>query len=684
MFELKLFAMNRFEQRIKSARQYQRSRYGIIALALACGMLIVALTVVYATGTSVKIAPADAAQTGSVNVEDGIAVAVSGVVYAFSSKPVVAVSAPGFRTANRQIQPHERGGVISVTLQELPGRLIASSSPADDATRWSLNANQVATSAQFERELLPGEYRIGVDHPYYQTTEQRITLGRGEELKLDIPLQEVEGELFIQSLPTGASVTLNDVQAGTTPFRRRLAGGRYQIAVSLDGYAQVLESVEVTNAAASVERSYRLRRPTATLTFEVSPPGGNLLVNGKRVNPAQSYGVPANTQVDVTYLSPGYTRLTRKVVGQARQTTRVQLHLQPEFGRVDIRSRPQSHVFINGTEKGVTPLSLNLATKPQTLSLRRAGHRTIERRVKPSSTHTTVIDETLVTEFAARLAEAPKQYTNSAGVQLVLFHPTRFTMGAPRHQKGQRANEFERQVVLTKPFYAGKYEITNAEFQKFKPDHNGAANLPVTSVHWIDAGMFCNWLSQQEGLSPFYRIKNGALLGINGTADGYRLLTEAEWEWLARRAGRKASTIFPWGDESILPRQTGNVADESAQGSTRFYVPNYVDGHAGLAPVGSFPAESSGLHDLTGNVSEWVHDYYTIVADPTSGTPTDPLGPAFGRSHVIKGSSWRSGSLTPLRAAYRDGLREGRDDVGFRIARYLYAPEETYTHHEQR
>ena len=691
--------MNRFEQRIKSARQYQRSRYGTIAIALVGGVLVVALTVVFMTGTSVRIAPADAAQTGSVGVEAGIAVAVSGVVYALSSQPVVAVSAPGFRTASRQIQPHERGGVVSVTLQELPGHLYArctvmtassgsdqrvpcSTSPVGEATRWSLNDDRLATGAEFERELLPGEYRLGVNHPYYQTVEQQVTIGRGERLELDIPLQQVEGEIVIQSLPTGASVSLDGVVAGTTPLRTRLAGGAHQLDVALDGYARVSESLELTNDALSVERSYRLRRPTATLAFEVSPPNGSLLVNGKRVNPAQNHSVAANTQVNVTYLSPGYTSLSRQLVARAQQTTRVRLHLQPEFGRVEVRARPQARVFIDGAEQGATPLSLSLATKPQTISLRRPGYRTIDKQITPSPTHTTVIDESLASEFAARLAEAPKRYANAAGVELVLFHPTRFTMGAPRHQKGQRANEFERQVTLRKPFYSGKYEITNAQFQKFKPDHRGTAELPVTAVGWLDAAMFCNWLSRQEDLPPFYRIRNGELVDLDTTSDGYRLLTEAEWEWLARRAGRKAETVFPWGDEAVLPPRTGNVADESTQGSTRFYIPNYTDGHAGLAPVGSFPAESSGLHDLTGNVSEWVHDYYAIVADPAAVGAVDPLGPASGQSHVIKGSSWRSGSLTPLRAAYRDGLREGRDDVGFRIARYLYANEENATHRQ--
>ena len=119
------------------------------------------------------------------------------------------------------------------------------------------------------------------------------------------------------------------------------------------------------------------------------------------------------------------------------------------------------------------------------------------------------------------------------------------------------------------------------------------------------------------------------------------------------------------------PPKVGNIADESARGTTQFFVPNYTDGHAGLAPVGSFPPEASGLHDLTGNVSEWMHDTYSITTRSQDGA-IDPLGPPPGDRHVVKGSSWQSGNLSPLRAAYRDGLAEQRDDVGFRIARYVY------------
>ena len=667
--------MSRFDQRLKTARQRQRYNFAAVGGVLAGGALVVAAVAIFGSATAVRIAPADAAQTGNIRVAEGAAFAVSGVVYSLSPRPVIAAEAPGFRLARRRIESHERGGAITVTLQELPGRLLASTTPANDSVRWLLNGEPEATADRFERELPAGEYRLGAAHPYYQPAERQVALGRGETVELDIPLQAVEGELSIQSVPAGASVTIDGEPAGTTPLRRSVAGGKYQVAVTHAQYAAVSESVEVTHAAASVERLYRLPRPAATLAFDVHPRDGALLIDGKKVSPTQSHSVPAETPVTISYLRDGYAGVTRSVTARAGETTRVRLHLEPEFGRVEIRSRPAARVFIDGTERGSTPLRIRLPTAAHTVALRRPGYRTVERRITPSSARTQVIDETLLTESAALRAEAPRQYTNAADVELVLFHPTPFRMGAARHEKGQRANESERQVTLRKPFYAGKYEVSNAQFRRFEPDHPGADDLPVTGVGWLDAARFCNWLSQADGLAPFYDVAGGALRGVNRAADGYRLPTEAEWEWLARRAGRRTGTVFPWGDEFRLSGKVGNVADETARGSVQFYVPRYVDGYAGVAPVGKFPAEASGLHDLTGNVSEWVHDYYTVVPNGRPGP--DPLGPASGGMHVIKGSSWRSGSLTPLRAAYRDGLRTGRDDVGFRIARYLEADDAT-------
>jgi len=120
---------------------------------------------------------------------------------------------------------------------------------------------------------------------------------------------------------------------------------------------------------------------------------------------------------------------------------------------------------------------------------------------------------------------------------------------------------------------------------------------------------------------------------------------------------------------------SGNIADENARGQVSRYVPNYTDGHTELAPVGSYKPEKSGLSDLAGNASEWVHDFYSLVPPDNKIVELDPVGPRDGALHVIKGSNWRSGTITELRAAFRDGMATGRDDLGFRVARYLYGGE---------
>jgi len=217
-------------------------------------------------------------------------------------------------------------------------------------------------------------------------------------------------------------------------------------------------------------------------------------------------------------------------------------------------------------------------------------------------------------------------------------------------------------------------KITNAQFAKFslKKGHGAAGNVPITSISWHEAASYCNWLSKKEKLQPFYNIIDNKTNGFNENADGYRLLSEAEWEWLARKAGKTRQTIFSWGDETIIPPNTANIADETAKGKVEFYVPNYNDGFINASPVGSFKKELSGLYDIAGNVSEWVHDVYLVVPLTTDKTEKNPMGEQRGQSHVIKGANFRSGSITMLRPSFREGLTTGRNDVGFRIGRYLY------------
>ncbi len=116
-----------------------------------------------------------------------------------------------------------------------------------------------------------------------------------------------------------------------------------------------------------------------------------------------------------------------------------------------------------------------------------------------------------------------------------------------------------------------------------------------------------------------------------------------------------------------------NYADQAAASIVNFVLANYNDGYAVSAPIGSFAPNHRGLFDLSGNVSEWIHDFFEIR--PASGEPmVDPTGPATGDRHVIRGASWARASRSELRLAYRNTGRDGNLETGFRIARYVDRP----------
>ena len=141
--------------------------------------------------------------------------------------------------------------------------------------------------------------------------------------------------------------------------------------------------------------------------------------------------------------------------------------------------------------------------------------------------------------------------------------------------------------------------------------------------------------------------------------------------WVLRFAGQEAGLLYPWGAEIPPPDRSGNYADVAAADILPSALVTYNDGQPVSAPVGSYEANSYGIFDLGGNVAEWVQDFYTLDVFETAERVDDPLGPESGQVHVVRGASWRSATATDLRVAARASGMDGRDDVGFRIARNL-------------
>jgi formylglycine-generating enzyme required for sulfatase activity len=189
---------------------------------------------------------------------------------------------------------------------------------------------------------------------------------------------------------------------------------------------------------------------------------------------------------------------------------------------------------------------------------------------------------------------------------------------------------------------------------------------PVVMVSWLDAAEFCNWLSTREHYTLFYSIR-GTDVAENWSADGYRLPTEAEWEYAARSGGKPLQ--YAWGNGT----PAGNVADQTLR--KRFPAwpfeiwSGYADGNVYTAPVGSYPPNELGLFDLSGNVWEWCNDWYEPY---TLGAQADPRGAATSIARTLRGGGWSDQPRT-LRVSFRSGrLPNGRGvNSGFRPARSI-------------
>ena len=313
-------------------------------------------------------------------------------------------------------------------------------------------------------------------------------------------------------------------------------------------------------------------------------------------------------------------------------------------------------VYLDGRKVGTAPLSGRRLEKGESYRLEVKADKskpyTETVRVSRGGVHsiTARLEEILMRVpegFRAAPGTKPEPYTGTGwasevihektGIEMVFIPAGEFMMGSPSSEEGRDDDEGPRhRVRTTKPFYLGKYEVSNAQYRRFRPDHdskdyNGLTlngdDQPAVYVTWADATAFCGW-----------------------GGDGLRLPSEAEWEYACRAGTTQA---YQWGGNPDAGSGWMNGADQAAKRKwSSWTVFSWDDGYAVTSPVGSFKANAWGLYDTHGNVWEWCADRYDD--DYYRDSPeSDPRGPSSGSRRVLRGGSPGSTNL-----AY-----------GFRVAR---------------
>ncbi len=614
-----------------------------------------------ARGYDFDVAPADAVPV-QYRVTSGTGLFIGDKFYTFSAVTTVAVSAPKYIPQEISLGASS-DSLVSVLLQPKPAQLAMSTVPSVDNAVWRIDGETVHVGASLELELQQGNYGIEVSSQMHEPASLNLSVEKAQQVQRSIELEDISGTLVLASEPAGATVLVNGEQVGITPVRLDREAGLYVVEVQKPGFELLRDEITLNQTHRNPSRQYLLQPEQATLVINAMPEGGALLLdNTPKTSPIS---IEAMRPQQLVYSKAGYLPYSTSVNLRPGQHQELDVTLAKAVGKVRLTSNERAQISIDGELLGSTPVTLERQALNQSVTFSKPGYRSVTKSFLPIHGKTINVDTVLLTEFAARRAEGKPTVAQSMGINMVEVQPTTFTMGSAANVPRRNRNEHQVQVGFSRSYYLSSTEITEAQFAAFSGT-GARTSLPVSNVTWQHAAEFCNWLSLQEGLPPFYNLDTGS---YNPDATGYRLPTEAEWEFAAARYRQPGSSKYVWGSVDRLPNKQGNFADKSLRGQQSFVFDNYEDGFTGKAPVGQFKSRND-FFDMAGNVAEWVNDQYDVVAPALNQVHIDYMGSTTGRGHIVKGGSFKTGQLHLLRNALRRQGSAAADDIGFRIARY--------------
>jgi formylglycine-generating enzyme required for sulfatase activity len=651
------------------------SRAQVLAIAVIIPVLVIVWFLFTAKSVRLEFTPA----VDEISISGGLSFELGGVYLLRQGDYQISATAVGYQPLDTTLTINSaRNQNFALLLTKLPGIVGIDTDPPGASV--NLLDQELGVTPLRDVELPAGGVELFFSKDRYQSQTSIVDIvGMHQPQSISVQLLPDWADVSVTSIPSGAEIFIDDEPTGvTTPGTIEVLTGEHEIRIALPGHRSHRQRILVAAQEQIALEPVTLQQADGLLRITTIPAGAGVTLNGKFEGESPlELAVRSKDRYRLQVFKAGYARVDRSIEVASNEELDISLALQRLTGEVVVIAEPaDAQLYVDGQLRGSANQTIRLPTAAHKLEIRRTGYAGYTTEIVPRNGFAQEVKVRLLTIEEARLAALKPVIRTPLNQELVLLQPEDFTMGASRRQPGRRANETLREITMTRLFYLGTSEVSNAQFKAFAQGHDSGSfeeyalnkdDQPVTRVSWESAALYCNWLSQQEGLPLFYRTEQGKVVGSNPAATGYRLPTEAEWAWAARQVEAAQPLRFPWGSTLPPPDRHGNYADRSAAHLVGRIIFGYNDNHIVSAPIGTFAPNLKGIYDLSGNVSEWTTDFYAI---PEATPAADPLGPATGDYRVIRGSSWMHGTITELRIPFRDYGVDARQDVGFRLARF--------------
>ena len=533
-----------------------------------------------------------------------------------------------------------------------------------DGAKVFLDGEAAGETPLHAKRVVPGEIVLRMEHRFHDAVARRVQSSRGEVVDVHVEFPLATGSLEIVTNPRGAEIVVAGKRIdGVTPvLLSPHPTGSFDVTTWIHGRERKTETVDVLPRQ-NTEVSFDLERvPLAEIHVSLTPRNAELEIDGKPYKPGMTLAVGTYR---LRARREGYAPLDRVIefnrgrndhaISLVRQRGGLSLAVSPDHAQVAVWY-PDAPGWRPYEDEMIIP------TGPVTVRATASGYRGYEGKLTiglSTLKHAIRLEEYDVQpgrQFRDKLA------SGGTGPLLVVIGTGRFRMGSVEGSPDERP---VRTVVVAEPFAIGVFETTREEYGEYRAAKGWAGavpeplypedtapsesllRLPMSRLSWEDGQDYVSWLSEETG-------------------HRYRLPTEAEWEYVAR-AGTTGDYYF--GTDPALICAHGNVADRNY--ASRFRKPgtaDCTDGGTQWVGVGSFPPNAFGVHDILGNVEEWVEDCWR---DDYRNARHDQRARAGNcQTHVLRGGAWDS---TPHEAtvSYRSFSNRGSGTRGVRVVREL-------------